>query len=208
MNEVLETEKGMSRSGGILSSFPRSARAVAMVAALAAGCAPPPTPTRVGQSTPVAAVQAETKPELFPGLILPGDVLSNHPEGYLSREALRDQMPRLASDLSHLLSECREEHGDLGFWRRGHPDEAGNLLRQIEAVRRTLALEARDSSAPFRGDAKELFASLGQVAKMLDRGSTLGDWQSGSAGGSNGNDRYFDRAIADLEWYAHCLEGK
>ncbi len=211
MSDKIAVSATARPEGGILANFPRSARAIAMVAALAAACSPPPvSATNVGRPATATSTSATTRqlPAELLGLIFPTDVLASHPEGYLSQGELKVLLPGLAADLAYVKF---EGHASLLQWRRDHPNQAAKLIEQISSVRRTLTLVARDSQAPFRTDAKAVFDSLGQVSDLLKNGDILGHSHPGDSWNwstDNSNGSIFVKAIADLEWYAHCLEGK
>ena len=217
MSTAIQKESTHSAQGGILSNFPSSARAIALVAALVAGCSPPPpSPTEVGSfappvaTSPVTPARASSK-DIALGLSLPDAMLRSQSEAFLTKAELRVLVPQTARDLATLVREVSNasSFGSLYAWKEGHPKETQELLTHIDGMRRTLSLFAQNEQTPYRTEARALFESLGQVGALIrnDRpiGLLNGNFDS-RARTDNSNDMVIAKAVAQLEWYAHCLE--
>lgn len=221
MEAQIEQANSPSRRGGILSHFPPSARAIAIVAALVAGCSPPPSgPTRIGSNreTPVAtSPQGGASVAVFDGqlgLTLPNAALPSQAGGAHTSNELRALLPQTARDLAHLVFELSHasRYGDLRTWTDDHPKEAAQLLSNIDAMRRSLTDAAQNEQAEYRSDARTLFESLGQVSFLIRNGRRIGIarvyYNNSQTTTDNSNDLVIMKAVADLEWYAYCLRGK
>lgn len=217
MSTAIQKESIHSAQRGILSNFPASARAIALVAALVAGCSPPPpSPTEVGSFARPVATSPVTPPQLSSkdialGLTLPDAMLSSQADAFLTKEELRVLVPQAARDLANLVREVASasRYGSLYSWKEEHPSQSRELLVRIDTLRRTMSLFAQNEQTPYRTEARALFESLGQVGALIrnDRAIGLENRSLDSRGKTdNSNDMIIAKAVAQLEWYAHCLQ--